>query len=56
MSLLDMAYKAGLSLVICHMNYHTRGEDSDYDESVVINYAKEHNIPYYTKGVFKESS
>ena len=55
MSLLDMAYKAGLSLVVCHMNYHTRGEHSDYDESIAVNYALAHGIPYYTKGVYKTS-
>ena len=54
MSLLDMAYKAGLSLVVCHVNYHTRGEHSDYDQSVAVNYAKEHNIPYYTKDVYEK--
>ena len=54
MSLLDMAYKAGLSLVLCHVNYHCRGECSDYDQSKAINYAKEHNIPYYTKDVYEK--
>ena len=51
MSLLDMAYKAGLELVVCHVNYHCRGEDSNYDQRVAINYAIEHNIPFYTKDI-----
>ncbi len=49
MCLLDVlahiAKKTGIKLVVAHVNYGLRGEDSTKDQVLVEKYAKMHNIP-----------
>ncbi len=46
MALLNMLYKLGYHLVICHVNYHKRKE-SNYEQQEIEKYAKERNIPLH---------
>ena len=62
MALLDMLYKDGFNLVVCHVNYKTR-EDSDKEENIVRNYCKDNNIKIYvniyhdnSKGSFEDKA
>lgn len=46
MALLNMLYKLGYHLVICHVNYHKRKE-SNYEQEEIEKYSKERNIPLH---------
>lgn len=43
MALLDMLYKYGFKLIVCHVNYKTR-EESDSEEELVKRYCLKNNI------------
>ncbi len=44
MALFDMLLKADAKIVCCHINYHKRGEASDFEENSLRKYCEEHNV------------
>ncbi|MBQ9987558.1 MAG: tRNA lysidine(34) synthetase TilS [Erysipelotrichales bacterium] len=48
MSLLDMSYKQGLNIIVCHVNYQKR-ESASRDQRIVEEYCKQRNIPVYVR-------
>lgn len=44
MTLLSVFYSLKLKIIVAHVNYQLRGEDSDLDEGLVSTYCKEHKI------------
>ncbi len=44
MALFDMLLKAGAKIICCHVNYHKRGEQSDYEEKALRQYCAEHGV------------
>lgn len=48
MSLLDMSYKFGLNIIVCHVNYQKR-ESATRDQRIVEEYCKQRNIPVYVR-------
>ena len=44
MALFDMLLKAGAKLVVCHVNYHKRGEESDFEEESLRKYCAERGV------------
>lgn len=53
MALLDVMYKRGVKIVVCHVNYHLR-EDSDLDQETVFKYCSKYQIPFYVREINKE--
>ncbi len=59
MALLDLLYRSGFNLVVCHVNYKKR-ESADRDEEIVRKYCKERDIdvyysyPQYESGNFQD--
>ncbi len=56
----EVSQKNRFSIVVAHVNYHTRGNDSNADEALVHKYAKELELecfvkdaPKHTKGNFE---
>lgn len=47
MALLEMFHLSGLDFAVAHCNFTLRGNDSDLDEELVINYCKNNSIEYY---------
>lgn len=50
MCLLDILYKSGYQVIVCHVNYHLR-TDTEVDYQIVSQYCKLRNIPFYYKEV-----
>ena len=48
MLLLWLMMKQGYQVVIAHCNFQLRGEESDADEKLVLDFAKKHQIPIHT--------
>jgi len=46
MVLLDLCRQSGLRIVIAHVNYGLRGENSDADESLVKRYCVQYDVPF----------
>ena len=45
---LDMSYKQGLNIIVCHVNYQKR-ESASRDQRIVEEYCKQRNIPVYVR-------
>ena len=43
-----ISYSRGFSVVAAHYNHGLRGEESDRDETFVMNICEEHGIPFYS--------
>jgi len=43
-----ISYERGLSLAAAHYNHELRGEESDRDETFVMDICEEHGIPFYS--------
>jgi len=43
-----ISYERGLSLAVAHYNHELRGEESDRDETFVMDICEEHGIPFYS--------
>ena len=43
-----ISYEAGFSLAVAHYNHELRGEESDRDETFVMEVCEEHGIPFYS--------
>lgn len=50
-NLLKLQKKLGLVLIIAHVNYKLRGKDSEADQKLVENFAKQHNLTCKVKEV-----
>lgn len=48
MVMTDLFIKSGFAVVIAHCNFTLRGEESDSEQQMVADFAKKHNIPFYT--------
>lgn len=44
MALFDMLLKAGAKIVCCHVNYHKRGEQSDFEERALREFCEKNNV------------
>ena len=44
---LEIQKKYSLFLIVAHVNYHLRGEESDLDERLVKEFCFKHNLPLY---------
>jgi tRNA(Ile)-lysidine synthase len=44
----DLFLRSGFETGIAHCNFSLRGDESDKDEEMVLEYATENNIPFYT--------
>ena len=49
MVMADLFYRAGFSFALAHCNFSLRGEESDLDEQLVIEWAQARNIPVFIK-------
>lgn len=49
MCLLDVLNRLGYQTVAVHLNHNWRGKESDSEEENCKNYAKKHNIPFYSE-------
>ena len=43
----ELFHKAGFKFAIAHCNFHLRGEESDYDEAFVRNFAETHKVSFH---------
>jgi len=43
-----MSYDRGFDIAVAHYNHELRGDESDRDESFVLNVCEEHGIPFYS--------
>ena len=43
-----ISYSRGFNIVAAHFNHKLRGEESDRDETFVMNVCEEHGIPFYS--------
>lgn len=51
MVLLDLAIKSELQIVVAHVNYNMRGQESLDDEKLVENFCAQHHIDFISKSV-----
>lgn len=51
MVLIDLFIKANYQIAVAHLNHNLRGAASELDESFVIKYCKENNIPFHLKSL-----
>lgn len=49
MALLSVLVKLDYNVCVAHCNFKLRGDESDKDEELVVNYCKSMNIPYFVK-------
>lgn len=56
MVMLALFQKAQLSFHVAHINHQKRGQASDMDETMIIDYCKQHNIPCHTMSLSKCAS
>ena len=43
-----LSYEYGFKIVVAHYNHELRGEESDRDETFVMERCEEHGIPFYS--------
>jgi len=43
-----ISYERGFSIAVAHYNHKLRGDESDRDETFVLNICEEHDIPFYS--------
>lgn len=51
MTLLFGLHQTNFNVRVIHVNYQLRGEDSNLDETLVHDFCKHHNIPFYSRRV-----
>jgi len=47
-ALRHISYEAGFSIAVAHYNHELRGEESDRDETFVMEICEEHGVPFYS--------
>ena len=41
-----ISYESGFTIAVAHYNHELRGDESDRDETFVLNICEEHDIPF----------